>query len=507
MRNKFVTFNVVFNALGALLIILGFFLLFPLVFVFFDGELQQEGYRTFFAFLVPSLLSFLLGILFKNIFPGKNPNGIQAMLICSVAWLGFSAIGAIPFVIGIDASYIDGYFETMSGFTTTGITMFTGLDQMPRSIIFWRALTQAIGGLGILTFFLFVTSQAKGAHQLFGAESHKIGTGRPVPGLENTVKILWIIYGGFILFITLALFSVGMSLFDSVCHSFTALSTGGFSPYDASIEHYRLVGHHNYIWIEYILIFGMFLGGTNFLIHYRVLKGNLKALLDNLEMKYWWGILGGFTAIIILERILKIEPISASIFSSDFWKILEENFRIILFQVVSLVTTTGFGTRDIGTAFYGQVAKQIFLVLMVIGGCVGSTGGGIKVMRIGILFKLIQREVYKLIAPRRAITAVVIDGKVADIDELQRVSGLFFVWMFFLFIGGMVTALLSNHGAYASFSGMFSALGNIGPCYISVPNMNQLHPLIKITYIFGMMAGRLEILPVLLIFSRKAWKA
>ncbi|MGM0597851.1 MAG: TrkH family potassium uptake protein [Myxococcota bacterium] len=426
MRNRFNTLNIVFNSLGSLFIFLSVFLLIPLFFVFFGNELSNS-FSTLYAFLGSSILSLILGIIFKTVFKGGTPDGIQAMLICVMAWLGFSAIGAITFVVGIEASYLDGFFETMSGFTTTGITMFSGLDKMPRSIIFWRALTQFIGGLGILTFFVFITSQGKFAHRLFGAESHKISSSRPVPGLQNTVKILWVIYAGLTLFIALALVVAGMSLFDSFCHSFTALSTGGFSPHDASIEYYRLSGHSNYIWIEYILILGMLFGGINFLIHYRLLKRDGKPLWDNLEMRYFWSIIGIFLLIMFLERVFKVEPFNFSLFSADSWLRVEEEFRLILFQITSILTTTGFGTRDIGTAYFGQAAKQLFLILMIIGGCVGSTGGGIKVLRIGILFKLIQREVYKILAPRHAVNKVIIDGKAVGIEELQRVSGLFFI--------------------------------------------------------------------------------
>jgi len=300
----------------------------------------------------------------------------------------------------------------------------------------------------------------------------------------------------------------GMPLFDSICHSFTALSTGGFSPYDASIAYYQLSGFTNFIWIEYILIFGMFLGGTNFLIHYRVLTGKPKALIDNDEMRYWWAFIVVFVVLILLERFIKIEPFeSISIVSLNFWKQLEENFRTVLFQVVSIITTTGFGTMDIGSVFFGQVARQLFLVMMVIGGCVGSTGGGIKVLRISILMKLIRREVFRLRTPPESVSTVIIDGKPIEPNEIYRVSGLFFIWIILLVIGGCTTAFLSELGAYEAFSGMFSALGNIGPCYFSVEVMGELHPIIKLVYIFGMLAGRLEILPVFLIFSHKAWQS
>ncbi len=411
-------------------------------------------------------------------------------------------------MIGIGSTYLDGFFEAMSGFTTTGITMFTGLDEMPKSILFWRALTQWVGGLGILTMFMLVVFRGGSPHKLFGAEGHKINVDRPVPGLANTIKVLFSMYAGFTCFIALALFALGMGFFDSICHSFTALSTGGFSPHDASIEYYRLQGYSNYVWMEYVIILGMLLGGTSFVIHYRVLKGSWRALFDNIEARYWWSLIGIFLVLIIIERIVRIEPLSASLVDyPGFFHRMEEDIRIVLFQVVSILTTTGFGTRDINTPYFGEAARQFFLVMMVIGGCVGSTGGGIKVLRIAIMGKLIRRELYRLRVPPRAINSVVIDGELIQLDEIQRVGGLFFMWMVLLIFGGGVTEYLSHHNGYVALSGMFSALGNIGPCYIPVAEMGQLHPIIKMVYILGMLAGRLEILPVLLLFSLKAWRS
>jgi trk system potassium uptake protein TrkH len=299
-----------------------------------------------------------------------------------------------------------------------------------------------------------------------------------------------------------------MPLFDSICHSFTTLSTGGFSPHDASIEYYRLSGYPNYVWFDYVITLGMLMGGTSFVIHYRVLKGSWKAWFDNIEARYWWSLIGIFVALILFERFVRIAPLTHfSATSLDFWRRLEEDFRLVLFQVVSILTTTGFGTRDINTPFFGEAARQFFLVMMVIGGCVGSTGGGIKVLRIAIMGKLIRREVYRLRVPPRAINSVIIDGELVELDEIQRVGGLFFMWIVLLIFGGGVTEYLSHHSGYAALSGMFSALGNIGPCYIPVAEMGQLHPVIKVVYILGMLAGRLEILPVLLLFSLKAWRS
>lgn len=501
------TIYVVLSICGPLFVFLGVFLLVPLVIAVLDGEFSY-GLTTLLAFLIPSAIAFAIGGVCRLFFQTKAPSSVQAMLICVLGWLGFSAIGALPFVIGVHATYLDGFFEAMSGFTTTGITMFTGLDYMPKSVLFWRSMTQWIGGLGILTFFLIVTYRVAGGHRLFGAETHKIGMERPVPGMSNTLRILWSIYAGFTVFIIIALWSAGMSFFDSVCHSFTALSTGGFSPHDASIEYYRMSGYALSGWIEYVLIIGMVMGGTNFLIHYRVLNGKLRALFDNTEMRWWWSLIALLFITIFVERMIKLGALEMLLASNSLtWQNIESNIRTVLFQVVSIITTTGFSTQDIAGPFFGQVARQLFLVMMVIGGCVGSTGGGLKVLRVSILVSLIRRELFRLRTPAESVSTVVIDGKPIGANEIYRVSGLFFAWIALLVVGGSITAFLSHFNAYESFSGMFSALGNIGPCYIPTPAMGQLHPIIKIVYITGMLAGRLEILPVLLLFSSKAWRS
>jgi trk system potassium uptake protein TrkH len=508
MRNSLRTFSTVFHFLGSILLLLGIILLLPVIVVMLDGEIWQ-GPETLLAFFVASATAMILGLFFKRVFPSAALGEVQAVLICALGWIFCSAIGAIPFVIALKASYLDGFFETMSGFTTTGMTMFTGLQRIPRSILFWRSFTQWLGGLGILTFFLTVTFGRRGAYRLFGAESHKIDIARPVPGLAHTLRILWTIYGGFTIFILVSLVLAGMTFFDSLCHSFTALSTGGFSPYDASIGQYRLMGHAHFVWIEYILILGMLMGGTNFLIHYRLFKGEGKALWDTSEMKYWWTFIAGFVVLILIERIIALDALGGlqPLNGLAFWRRLEDNVRQVFFQTVAIITTTGFGTRDIGSPFFGQVARQLFLVMMVIGGCVGSTGGGIKVLRVSILAKLIRREVFRLRTPPKAVSTVVLDGRPVPSNEVYRVAGLFFIWIAMLVFGGAVTALFSDYDGYSAFSGMFSALGNIGPCYLPVAKLGLLHPVIKIVYIFGMLAGRLEILPVLLLLNRKAWSS
>jgi len=509
MRKGFRQISCILHFIGNLLEILGLILLFPLIVVLvYWGGVRGDGVVTAVAFIIAALISFSLGMILRHEFKPAVLNPAGSMLICALSWLIVSAVGALPFVIATRSNYLDAYFEAMSGFTTTGITIFSGLDEMPRSLLFWRALTQWLGGIGILSFFLVLTFQAGGAHHILGAESHKISSRRPAPGLFHTIRIIWTIYVVLTLLAVAVLAIERMPIFDAVCHGLTAIATGGFSPYDSSIQHYYLTGHPNYRLIEYTLAFIMILGGINFLTHYRILTKDFKALWDNIEIRYWWRLITVFVIIIMIERLYRtgaFEALFTRGVAVDLGEV-ERSFRHSIFQVISILTTSGFATMNISSDFFGVAAKQLFLVMMVIGGCVGSTAGGFKVVRIAILNRLMFREIFKLRTSSKASTGLIIDRKILPEDEAHRIAALFFTWMALLLFGGVITALFSNHGPWASFSGMFSAMGNIGPCYISGPDMIDIHPVVKLTYIFGMLAGRLEILPVLLLFSRKAWR-
>lgn len=488
--------NAIFLVSAYLLIVLGIMLFIPFLLSLF----LQENSNIQYAFLIPSFISLITGSLIKYLFRNieLKLNVISSMVSVTFAWILSSFIGSIPFKLGLEKSYLDSFFESVSGFTTTGITVFQNLETMPSSIIFWRSMIQWLGGLGILTFFLLITFRSEGNHwQLFSAESHKINTTRPVPNVYKTISILWSIYILFTIIQIILLVIFKMPFFEAVIHSFTTLSTGGFSNYDASIGHYQSSGHPYYRQIEYIIILFMTLGGINFIVHYQALKGNLKKYIDNIEMKYFWQIIIYVTTIIFIGK---------TVLDTQTLMNFEENFRKILFQVVSVMTTTGFGTESIGGAFFPAVAKQLFLLLMLIGGCVGSTSGGIKVIRVAILNKLFSREIKKIYLPKHAVIPVTIDKQTVEIEEILKVAALVFAWIFLILIGSGITAIFSDLSAFQSISGMLSAVGNIGPFYFSVSKMASLSPVIKITYIIGMLAGRLEILPVFLIFFRNVWK-
>jgi trk system potassium uptake protein TrkH len=505
MRNRFQFLLPILDYLGALLWTSGFVLLAPLVPLFVYHRMGRREVSPF-CYLVPAVIALALGLVLKRSRSFRPLTSRGAMLLCVLGWIVVSAVGALPFCLAGVANYLDAYFEAVSGFTTTGITMLQGLDELPPSILFWRALTQWMGGLGILAFFLAVVQSVGSAHVLFRAESHKIFSKRPAPGLFHTLKILWTIYAAYTAAIALLLALEGMPVFDAICHSMTALSTGGYSPHDASIGYYAQhpAQFPHYVLMEYTVILGMILGGLNFFIHYRVLTGGVRALWDNAESRLFWCFLAG-AAVLVMTDVAVDEYGRVGLGE------LPETFRHSLFQVVSIMTTTGFGTKDLaagsdGTYYFPALARQVFLVLMVIGGCVGSTGGGIKVLRIGLLLRMVGRQIKRVVHGRMSVHLVTVDGDRIELEELRRVAALFFAWVVLLFIGGCITAFLSRHGPLPSASGMFSALGNIGPCYISAADLTELHPLIKLTYILGMLAGRLEILPVLILFSRRTWR-
>lgn len=497
--SKYNKIYIITGVTAYLLLVLGFILFIPLIISF----IYNEPVRIKQAFFLPAIITITFGLIFKFILRNRDINLTTSMIAVTFAWLISSIVGSIPLIVGLNIGFVDALFESVSGFTTTGITVLQGLDSIPRSLIFWRSLMQWLGGLGILTFFLMVSSRFGGnLWQLFSAESHKIDLSRPVPNIFKTIKILWGIYILFTVLEIIILLIFQVSLYDAVIHSFTSTSTGGFSGYDNSIGHYAISGHPYFRQIEYTIIIFMLLGGINFLLHYKVLTGDFKAPFNNTEFKTFLKIIIGFTLLIIIGK--------ASIGNNFFNSLLmnfEHKFRTTLFQIVSLITTTGFGTKDIGSAFFPAIAKQIFLILMLIGGCVGSTSGGIKVLRVVLLNSLFRREIKKLYYPEHAVLPVTLDKNIINVEEIYRIAALVFGWLFLIIIGAGITALFSDLNAFQAFSGMFSAVGNIGPFYFSVEKMASLSPVIKVTYIIGMLAGRLEILPIFVILSKKAWRS
>ncbi len=491
----------ILNYLGSLLWVIGLCMYLPLVpYFIFDDRVRHH--LSILTFVLPATGCILLGLLVQKRTTFRTPSLRGAMVITALGWILAGLAGAIPFMIGLDKSFFDAFFEAVSGFTTTGITVFEGLDTMPRSILFWRSFMQWLGGLGILTFFLAVSFRGgSAAAALFSAEGHKIDISRPVPGIFNTLKILWAIYSFFTLVSVVLFLLGGMDLFDAINHACTCISTGGFSTHDESLGYYAAHGFSDAVFLEYVTIFIMLAGGTNFLVHYKVLTGRPAALFNSFEMKWYWAILAGTVSLIMLNHFS--HPVAqAPQADLDPGRV----FRETLFQVSSMLTSTGYLTVDIQSPFFPVLSKQLFMILMVIGGCVGSTAGGIKVLRFGILVRLFHTQLRRIGNPRLAVIPVVVSGKIISDAELQRIAALCWSWLLLIVLGAALTAAWSDLDPWQSFSGMASAVGNMGPFYFPVHKMASLHWSIKLTYTFGMLAGRLEIIPLACLISRSSWR-
>lgn len=491
-KRKSSTLGSVLHVLGQLVFVEGALLLIPFLLGSILGELECAR-----VFLLPALISFGAGFMLYKVFRAGPIGFIQSLLICGLGWIVLSFFGALPFWMGSEISYFDAYYETMNGLTTTGFTIYTDIEILPKGLLFWRSFLQWLGGLGILTLFLAVTFKSNNAYfQLFSAESHKVEATRPTPSIFKTVLILWGLYVSFTCVEIILLTLLGMGVFDSICHSLATISTGGFSNYNASMDHFRQAGYAHYKLIQYTVIFFMFLGGINFLFLYLVfIRKRFMALVRNTEFRYYFWLIVGCTSLIMLDHLLRFSGGS-----------LEEVLRHSLFTVVALITSTGYQVVEVGDPFFPAMARQVIILLMLIGGCVGSTAGGLKVLRITVLFKLFKLQIKKILLPKNSVSGVVLDGGIFPSAEILKLSGIFFGWIILIVGGGLVTALFAHLDSWQSMTGMLSAVGNMGPCFFSVEEMAQLPAVVKLTYMLGMLAGRLELLPVLLLFNLRSWR-
>jgi len=479
--------STVLHYLGVVLIAFAFLQALPLVVSAIYRETVQFPFRIY---VIPATISAGLGALLTSLFRPRPLTGGAGMAVAALGWFGLSLIGAVPYWLALKITYLDAFFESANGFTTTGMTVFSGLDGLPHSILFWRALTQWIGGLGIFTLFLLILRGSGTTNVLYLAESHKATTRRFSPGLFSSLRILWGIYAGLTVGCGLALWAEGMGPFDAVAHALTTVSTGGFSTHDASIAYFA--GFPHYGAIEGTIVLFMFLGGTSFLVHWSLLRRRWEEIRRNSELYLW---IAGIVAATLVVAFLG-EPGGP----------IGSRLQIALFQVVSIATTTGFRTVSINNPVFTPLARQVFLLLMLIGGCVGSTSGGMKVRRIGIAWGLVRHFLRRASRPAHAVVTFTYDGEVVPPEEINRTVVIVLSWLGLVGIGSLITGAFTDLPALSVFSGMVSAVSNVGPAFISPHDFMSISPVIKVFYILGMVAGRLEILPLLLIFSRRVWR-
>lgn len=471
-------------------------LLVPMLVAFWEAN-GRFSWPEMSSYLIPATVALFLGLIIRYRRPSIHsltPN--DALLITTAAWLVTGVLGAMPFILLLDLSFTDAVLESVSGFTTAGTTMLTGLDGMPRSILVWRSLIQWLGGLGILLIILLV-GQAQGNQglSLLSAEGVKVSSGRLSLNFQRAAYRFTIIYLVLTLSQTIITTLLGMSLFDSLSHAMTTVSTGGFSPHDESIAFYRNRPdqYPYFMLIEMVIIVFMMAGGINFFVLYRIGRGKIQALWDGLEMRMIWLVVLGATIIVALNAFYY--------FNGRFsdW-LLKSGFL-----VASLVSTTGYET--VATGSFPRLSREIFLLLMVLGGGAGSTAGGIKIIRLAILGKFLSFEIRQLRLPPHAIQMPRIDGRGVPDKAFRQAVFILLLWILYIVIAGSIVSLLVPElQVVDAYSTVFSAIGVYGPSFVSVDTVIAFPDLAKWLLTLGMLAGRLEILPLLVFFNINAWR-
>lgn len=480
-------YRFVLKTLGFLLIIESLFMMISTVVSFYYHEAAGD------AMLIGSTITFFAGIFTRLVGTDDYEKPIgkrESFLVVTLTWVVLSAFGMLPFYIsGAIPDISNAYFETMSGFSTTGASILTDIDSMPKGLLFWRSVTQWIGGIGIIVFALAVLPMLGGnASVLYDAETTGIVHERFRPRITQVAKRLWITY----IFVTVILFVllwVGpMDMFDAACHALTTMSTGGYSTKQASIAYW------NSPYLEYILSVFMFIGGTNFALIFFLLKGIPKKLLKDEEFRWYAVICLVFVAIIGLSLY----------FSGQFTN-LEYAFRTSLFQVVSIITTTGFSTID----YMSWSAFYIFLLclLMLFCACAGSTSGGIKIVRIIVLFKNAINEFKRQVHPN-AILPVRLNGQVVPIDIVTKILAFMFLYLAILVVSFLILSFMGIEFE-ESIGAALTCMGNVGPGLGDIGHnghFNDVPSASKWYLCFLMLTGRLELFTVLSLFMPAFWK-
>ena len=474
--------SLVIHVAGRILRILGMMFLAPIVVSLIYGESEDVG-----GFVLAGAITVVLAqaMVRASRETAEDLRRIEALAVVSGTWLVVAQLGAIPYM-WVGLSPIDALFESMSGFTTTGATILVDFEQLGRGMLFWRSMSQWLGGMGVITLFVAVLPRlAFGVRQLFFTEAPGPTGERLTPHIRQTAAYLWQVYAGLTLAELVALSVAGMPLYDAVCHSMTTLAAGGFSPNPESIMGYQNAA------VEWIICVFMFLAGANFALQYRALLGRPGALLRDDEFKAYATIIG--FAASGLAVFLWMQGGDAS-------------FRTALFQTLSVVTTTGYASVDF--ELWTDQAKVILLALMFIGGCAGSAAGGPKVLRHVLVGRYTLTELRRTLHPR-GVLPVKLGGKVVS-EEIMRAVLVFF--LFYILMFAVCAALVISFGAdiVTGLTATIATLGNIGPGLGQVgpmANYGHLHPVSKVVLTAAMWIGRLEVLTVLALLRWEVWRS
>lgn len=468
--------HVIFNVIGYALIAEGALMMLPVICAVIYGE-----WHFLQAFVLTALAALVLGSLLSRIKVKTNAYFAKDGLISvGLVWIVISLVGAVPFCIsGAIPSFTDSFFETVSGFTTTGSTILTNVESLPRSMLFWRSFTHWIGGMGVLVFILaFLPKANEHSMHIMRAESPGPSISKLVPHIKQTAMILYGLYFGLSVLETIFLLAGGMPVFDTLITMFGTAGTGGFSNLAQSI------GQYDSVYIEMVVMIFIFLFGINFSLYFFLLIKKYTSFFKNEELKVYVGIVLSATVLIALN----IYPA---------YKSWADAFRLAGFQVVSVITTTGYATADFN--LWPMFSKGILLLLMVCGAMAGSTGGGVKVSRIMIVIKQIKLNIQKLVHPQK-VDAITLESKLVDPEIVSQTMSFFSTWMVLIGAGILLVAL-DNFDFETTLSAVFTCIGNVGPGFGLCGPMGSFAAfsnMSKIVLSFLMLIGRLEIYPILI---------
>ena len=478
-------FRLIANVLGSTVLVEGGFMLLPLIVALYYGEGQWT------AFLLCALICGVLGLAGVLVpLKRRQMQRRDGYFAVAAAWLVLGLLGALPYVVtGAIPNYVDAVFETISGLTTTGSTILTEIEPLPRSVLFWRALSQWMGGMGVLVLFVALMPKlGAGAVHLMRAESPGPIKSKLVPKLGDTAKILYSIYCGLTALEIIALRIAGMGWYAAITHSFTTLATGGFSVKNNSIAFYN--GHPAIIWI--ITVF-TFLAGVNFSLVFWLIRGHIKDVLRNSELRLYTAMVVIGTALVCMNLCVQSGlPLGQSLTDAAF-------------QVTTIVTTTGYATRDF--ALWPVFSQTVLVLLMFSGGCAGSTAGGFKVVRIQILVKSLRRDLQKITHPNH-VSVITVDGQMVE-EKAVASAQAYTVAYFLILLFGTLVVSWDNLGFTESFVASLTCLSNVGPglgLLGPMANFAGLSYLSKAVLSLMMLLGRLEIMPLLMLMSPASWK-
>ncbi len=474
--------RIVMHILGWALILEAAFLILPLACALIYGE------KEWLTFAICSLICLSVGLLFKGIAPkNRNMYAKEGLAVVSLSWIFMSIFGSFPFILsGAIPNFFDAFFETVSGFTTTGASILKDVELLPKCLLFWRSFTHWIGGMGVLLFLVSLLRLSGGNNlYLMKAESTGPAVGKIVPKIQLTAKILYGIYTALTLLQFILLISGGMEPFDAITISMGTAGTGGFAIKNSSIAGYTT--YQQSVVTIFMLIFGV-----DFSLYYLLLIRKFKSLFHSEELRAYLGV--------ILVSIIVICINISGMFGSV-W----EAFKHSAFQVASIITTTGYATTNFDN--WPELSKTILIILMFIGACAGSTGGGMKVSRILIAFKTIVKELKITAHPHITHKISISDRLVAH--ETIRSINVYMVAYFVIFAAALLVVSIDGFDFVSNFTAVAATINNIGPGLGAVGPVNNFSgysALSKVVFSLIMLIGRLEIFPMLILFSPYTWR-